>query len=361
MDKSRQVIVMYLITHLGLIFFLYPVDIISALSVGHWSAVLLGFMLHIALVAVYTKGLSYGAPQNVVDLFQGVGKAFAFVALLPLAVYFIVVIIITTRAYAEIATVIFLSDTPISTIMLLFLAVSTAISLTGIEAIFRTGMLIAILFFPFLLLVIVLSFQNADWHYMLPLMDRKTASLSFVYHPSFLKSLFAFVGGFLFLGFIPPDVPYRRGKIVKVSFALLPFFLISVYVPLMTFGENTSSRFPFPFIMAVDTVDISWLMFDRVTMFFMISLLCFVILFLSLVMWNTMLLLKRGFPAFRTKSAVLVLAGLVFVVCLLVPSWNTLEKMLWWNTLLRFYAALVIPLLTLAIGMRQRRKGAVRP
>ncbi|WP_217593856.1 GerAB/ArcD/ProY family transporter [Cohnella sp. GbtcB17] len=361
MDKSRQTIVMFWIVHVGLIFFLYPADIIGSLSVGHWSAVLLGFIIHVSLVALYTKGLSYCAPLNVIDLFQRVGRLFAFAMLLPLAVYFVLIIIITVRAYAEIVTVIFLGNTPLWTIMLLFLAVSVFICQLGVESIFRTGILIALLFFPFLILVLILSFQNADWHYLLPLMDRDAATFAYALRRPFLKSLFAFIGGFLFLGFIPSRVSYQSRKIVYASLGLLPFFLASVYIPLLTFGENTASKFPFPFIMAVDTVDVSWLMFDRVTMFFMISLLCFVILFLSLVMWMTLLLLKRGMPALKAPTAGLLLAAAIYIVCLLVPNWNAVERLMWWNTVPRLYAAFVIPLAVFALGLRHRRRETVRP
>lgn len=37
MDKSLQVMAMYLLTHIGLIFFMYPTDIIESLSVGSFS------------------------------------------------------------------------------------------------------------------------------------------------------------------------------------------------------------------------------------------------------------------------------------------------------------------------------------
>ncbi|MDG0813509.1 GerAB/ArcD/ProY family transporter [Cohnella rhizosphaerae] len=360
MDKSRQTIVMFWITHIGLIFFLYPADIIDSLSVGHWCAVLLGFSIHIALVAVYTKGLSYCAPQNVIDLFQSVGRVFAFAMLLPLTLYLFLLMIITVRAYAEIVTVVFLGNTPLWTIMLLFLAVSAFICLLGIESLFRTGMLVMLLFFPFLILVVVLSFQNADWHYMLPLMDRDTATFAYVLRRPFLKSMFAFIGGFLFLGFIPSRISFQGRKIVLSSLGLIPFFLVSVYVPLLTFGENTASKFPFPYIAAVDTVDVSWLMFDRVTMFFMISMLCFVILFLSLAMWMALLLLKRGIPALNDPSASLLLIAIVYSVCLLVPNWSAVERLMWWNTFPRYYAAFVIPLVVYALGMRHRRKEPVR-
>ncbi|MFD2329649.1 GerAB/ArcD/ProY family transporter [Cohnella sp. GCM10020058] len=359
MDKSRQVVVIYLVTHFGLIFFLYPADIIASVSVGHWSAVLFGFAIHFTLIGIYLKGLSYFASQNVIDIFTGVSKVFAYIMLLPLALYFLSIMIIAIRAYAEIVSVIFLSETPIWTIMLLFLIVSTLVSLSGIEPLMRTGVLVALLFSPFLILVLILSFQNVDWRYALPVIDREVASFSYLLKRPFLQSLFAFVGGFLFLGFIPAQIPFKGRKIVWFSLVLLPFFLLSVYVPILTFGENTASKFPFPFIMAVDTVDVSWLMFDRVTIFFMISLLCFVILFLALVMWTTLSLLKRGLPFIKVSVASVLLPILVFIVCMLVPNWSAIEQLLWWNTYLRLYAAIVIPLTTLTLGIVRHRRGAV--
>lgn len=360
MDKSNQVIVMYLLSHIGLIFFMYPADLIESLSVGHWSAVLLGYICHVALIAIFTKGLSYFPAQNLIDIFRGVGKGFAVVLLFPVAIYLLMVLIISIRAYPEIVTDIFLSATPLWTIMFLFLAVSAMISAFGVETLFRTGLLAAALFFPFLLLVFISSFQNADWRYAFPLMDGKTASLSYVFSRPYLESLFAFAGGFIFLGFIPSHIPYKSRKVLWASLLLLPLFLISVYVPLLTFGESTASQFPFPFIMAVDTVEISWLMFDRVTMFFMISLICFALLFISLAMWKMILLMKSVFPFIQPAYANVLLAVMLFLVCLLIPDWTTVERLLEWNTFLRLYVILVIPLVTLVLGIRQQRKGAAR-
>ncbi|MBB6735301.1 GerAB/ArcD/ProY family transporter [Cohnella zeiphila] len=358
MDKSMQVIAVYLLSHIGLIFFMYPTDIIESLSVGHWCAILLGFACHVAVIAIYTKGLSYFKSQSIIDIFAGAGKALAWILLLPVSLYFLMMLILTVRAYAEIVTIIFLDSTPLWAVMALFLAVAGLISFMGVEAMFRTGLLAAILFFPLLLFVLSVSFQNADWHYLYPIMDKRSASFSFVLERPYLLSFFAFAGGFLFLGFIPPYVPYKRRAVLWTTPVLLPFFFVSVYVPLLTFGRNTAVQFQFPFIMAVDTADISWLMFDRVTMFFMITVICFALLFISLVMWKTTLMIRRVLPFVRPDLASLLLAAVVFVICLQIPNWKMVERLFWWNTYLRLYVVAVIPLTTLVLGIRRRRKGA---
>lgn len=48
---------------------------------------------------------------------------------------------------------------------------------------------------------------------------------------------------------------------------LLPMFLLSVYLPLLTFGQATAELYEFPMLMTIDTVNITWLLFDRITIF----------------------------------------------------------------------------------------------
>ena len=49
---------------------------------------------------------------------------------------------------------------------------------------------------------------------------------------------------------------------------LFPMFLLSVYLPLLTFGHATAELYEFPMLMTIDTVNITWLLFDRITIFF---------------------------------------------------------------------------------------------
>ncbi|MFD1954512.1 hypothetical protein ACFSL6_10140 [Paenibacillus thailandensis] len=163
--------------------------------------------------------------------------------------------------------------------------------------------------------------------------------------------MFAFAGGFLFLGFITPYVSYSRKKLLWASVVLIPLFLIAVYGPILTFGQNTASQFQFPFMMNIDTVDIDWLMFDRVTMFFLLSMITFVMLFLAIVLWKSVRLMNRPFKRLKPVYVLLALSLVVFIVCLLIPDWKFVEKLFWWNTFLRLYIFTVVPAITLAIGL----------
>ncbi|MNI85245.1 hypothetical protein D3C73_1422200 [compost metagenome] len=108
--------------------------------------------------------------------------------------------------------------------------------------------------------------------------------------------------------------------------------------------------------MTIDTINIDWLMFERVTMFFLLSIITFVMLFISLVLWNTIRLLHRCMPSIKPFYITLALSIVIFVVCLQIPDWELVERLFWWNTILRFYVLTVIPITTLVIGIRHKRK-----
>ncbi|WP_240159763.1 GerAB/ArcD/ProY family transporter [Paenibacillus aceris] len=237
MDKSISVMLIYILTHLGLIFFMYPEDIIASTNTAHWVAILIGIIVHFAVISIYMKGLSFFPRWDIIRIYLNAGKGVAIIFLLPITLYLMMVNILTVRAYSEIITIIFLSNTPLWSIMILLLLVSTYIASKGIETILRTGVLLGILFLPVVLIISFTSFQTIDWNYVFPLLD---LDFSFLKKPSYFQSFFAFTGGFLFLGFVQPYLMYQRKKIVLAAVALIPFFIFSVYLPILKFGEATA-------------------------------------------------------------------------------------------------------------------------
>ncbi|WP_364142749.1 GerAB/ArcD/ProY family transporter [Paenibacillus sp. LPE1-1-1.1] len=352
MDRTLHVVLMYSLTKLGFVFFFYSGDIISSTTEGHWVAIILGLALNMLMVWTYMKGLSFFPKQDIISIYLGIGKWAAGFFLLPLVFYLLVVNVITIRAFSEIVTLVFLANTPIWAIMGLLVVISAYLATNGVDAIFRTGFLLAILFLPFIFFAIVTSFQNVDYRYLFPLIDQK---FSFITKPSYLHSFSAFAVSFLFLGFVQPYFSYSRKKVMLALAALVPFFFISVYIPLLTFGQATSSTFKFPFIMLVSTIHINWLMFDRITMFLLLSLITFTMLFISIVLWEISRILHRSLPKVKPNYLIIMTAALIYSACLLIKNWESIEKLAMWNTLLRFFVFLIIPCSIWFIGVRSRR------
>lgn len=74
-DKSLHVMLMYIISHLGLIFFMYPGNVISSTEQGHWLPVLVGVIIHFIFISIYMKGLSYFPKKTSFTSMRGSEKA----------------------------------------------------------------------------------------------------------------------------------------------------------------------------------------------------------------------------------------------------------------------------------------------
>ncbi|WP_408007785.1 GerAB/ArcD/ProY family transporter [Pseudalkalibacillus sp. A8] len=351
MDRSFHVVLMYILIHLGLIFFLYPNDIISSSDKGQWMPIMIGLIVHFVFVWIYMKGLSFFPNKNIIHIYSEMGKGFATVFLFPVFIYLLLVNIIGVRAYSEIITIIFLSNTPSWAIIVLFLFISAYLAVKGVEVIFRTGIILALLFFPIILFVLIASFQNVDWRYVFPLIDD---DFHFITSPSYLESFSTFIGGFLFLGFVAPYLTYNRKKVLTAAAILIPFFVLAVYIPVLTFGRNTASTFMFPYILTIDSTYINWLMFDRVTMFFILCLVTFLMLLVSLLLWMANQILNHWIPH-KPVYSVIGLVIIIFITSLMIIDWKAVEQLLWLNSFLRFYVILTVPLSIYFIG--RRRKG----
>jgi spore germination protein (amino acid permease) len=352
MDKSYQVVLMYITTHLGLIFFMYPANIIASTDVGHWIPIMTGVIINFILISMYMKGLSYFPNEDLISIYLRFGKVVAFIFLLPVTLYFIMIYTTTIRVNSEIISVVFLDETPLWAIMALLVFISSYLAIKGAETILRTAVLLSYLFIPLIIFIFCLSFQNVDWHYIFPVIDKQ---FSFITDSSFYKSIFAVGGSFLFLGFIRPYVPYQRKQILIAAITLIPFFFISVYIPILIFGQATASTLVFPFVVAIDTVNLNWLMFDRVSMFFLMVLMTFIMLFVSLLLWKTVRILNTCFPTIKPIFLVITLASLIYISCLMITSWVGVERLITLNTFLELYVLSSVPISVYYFGFRLRR------
>ncbi|GGA24299.1 GerAB/ArcD/ProY family transporter [Paenibacillus physcomitrellae] len=357
MDKSFPVVVMYILTHLALIFFMYPTYIVSATSSGHWLPVLFGYLIHLIVLVAYLTGLGYFNNQDIVEILTS-NKIAAILLLLPVIIYLILLAIVTTRAISEIITIVYLSKTPTWVIMCLFLVIAGYMANSGLKALLRIGILLGLIFIPIILMVLIGSFQNIDWRYIFPLVSKEMWSFSFLSSESFHKSGFAFTGAFVFFGFIPKQFSLKRKHILLSSLFLFPIFLAAVYVPVLTFGEATAAQFQYPFITSLDTVESNWMIFDRITVFFLQSLIAFVMLYIGLVMWEAVTILKRTVIKVKHGYILIALVLFVFAVCLQITDWADVEKIFYWNTLLRSYIIIVLPATLLLLGIYRKRKYA---
>ncbi|WP_047979754.1 GerAB/ArcD/ProY family transporter [Ornithinibacillus contaminans] len=351
MDKSLHIVFMYILVHLGLIFFLYPANIIQSTEQGFWLPISIGIVCHIIIVAVYLKGLHFFPKTDIITIYSEAGKFYSLCFLAPIFFYFLMENIILVRAYSEIITIVFLSNTPLWAVMALLLTISTYLASKGIEAIFRTGFIIAFVFLPLVFFVLIISFQNVDWYHFFPFWSN---DFSFLTNSSYLKSFFAVGGGFIFLGFVQPYLSYKRKQVFIALTIIIPCFFLSVYIPVLTFGGSTASTFLFPFVMAVDAINLTWLMFDRITMFLLLSLLTFIMLFISLILWKTVRITNHYISSWQPAYLLVIISALIYIISFFIPTWSSMENLFKWNTFLRFYVLLSVPISIYILGVRRK-------
>lgn len=282
-DKSLHVILMFLLTHLGLIFFMFPGNIVSSTEQGHWFPILFGFVLTFILISLYMKGLSYFPKQDIITIYSDIGKAATVFFLLPITVYLLMIIVVMVRAYSEIITIVFLTNTRLWAIMALLLIISTYLATKGVETIFRTGILLSILFLLPVLFIFFTTFQNVDWRYIIPFTPR----FDFMTKPSYLKSYFAFSGGFLYLGFVQPYLSYSRKKSSfsrRHSHSFLYLFRLH---PCSYIWPRHSIDAVISICCSCGHRSINVADVRQSFYAFLLSLITFVMLYISLVLWMT--------------------------------------------------------------------------
>lgn len=348
-----QVPMTFFLMHTGMMFYLFPMDMIASTKEIHWLPIATGLLIQLAIIALYLKGIRYYHGHNVVTVLMRKSRWLGWVIFLPLWLYIGVLAVLTVRSFAEIISIVVSSSMPLWHFDFMFIAIPTYIVLRGsIQGLMRLSLLMGVLFLPSVLFVLAASFQNIDPHYAAPLVPRSASDFAFLGQASYYKSLFAFSGCFLFMGLVPSYVSFTARGIYTAYAFLIPLYLLAVYIPLMTLGEETSSQLEFPFIFTADTIDIEWLMFDRVTMFLVLGLLAFILLFIAVLIWQMENVFRLSVRNVRPNILLPILACVIFVCCLFIPDWKSVNALFRWDLYLWGYVSIITPLAVFAAGRR---------
>ncbi|MDF2961864.1 MAG: hypothetical protein K0S39_3599 [Paenibacillus sp.] len=347
----------FILVHISLIFLVYPGMIFESTNRGHWQLVLIGCMLELMMLWVYLNALVAFPQLDLADIFKlAVGPWISRIVLLPLLIYSFASIVLLARTHAEILTIVLTPNTPIWVLMLLFLAISLFAAWSGIHAVLRASLLVAVIFVPIVVFSLISVFQNSDYYNALPLWSSRT---EFVAKPSFYSGFFAF-SGFLFLGIIRPhislDSSNKKSFLLVFLAGIIPLFLASVYIPLLVFGQETVSQYLLPVIEAMDTIDLYWLMFDRVTIFYIASTTSFMILYSAILIWMSAVLLNKLYAPFPRTLLYAFVTTACYFAGILIPGWFAIRRLIDLDTGVRIYSIVGIPCLAALMSFVIKRR-----
>ncbi|MBA2941029.1 GerAB/ArcD/ProY family transporter [Paenibacillus sp. CGMCC 1.16610] len=357
MNKNWALAPLFFAVHLSLIFFLYPDKMIGIAHFGHWAYISAGIALEFAFLWLLMSGLAAAPGSSLTGLFRNWGAWTARLLLFPLSVYWFMSLLVGFRIHAETLIIMFLPRTPEWAVLFVLVLLSLQASLISLRGLSRATVTLLILLMPILLFSLGACFLNADARYLMPL----TPNLTFWHSQNFLNGL-ASHSCFLFIGMASAKWDFsarcvRRSLYVAMA-TLIPFYFLAVYIPLLIFSPGNANKFRYPLTAAFDTVNIDWLMLDRITMLYVVGSVTFIYIFGALLIRMNAELLRDLFLPVSKSVLSCLLAALAFSLALLVPNWHIAQNILKLDTPLRLYSEAIIPLLASVIGKLTARRRA---
>ncbi|WP_127582544.1 GerAB/ArcD/ProY family transporter [Paenibacillus koleovorans] len=353
--NSRMVSILLLQVHLAAAMSFYSVRIIEATKAGHWEPIVAGFLLEIICVAVYLKGLSRSRSKHVIELIKGwLGNWGARLLLAPFAIFTVCRLILLVRHQTNDISTILLPQTPPGVISMFYIALTFYAASKGIALIARVSVLIFFLFIPFVPFSLLISMRNFQFTNIFPLWD---ATFSFVTQPSFYAGMYAHTG-FLFLGLLSVGQGTPLRKIAPVLTLLALVYLLIVYVPLLIFGQETVEILVHPTLLASDTIDLEWVVFDWLPTFFIVSSSALSVLEAAVLIWMFTHLFRKLFVPVPEKWLLPILALVVYVFSINIPNMATLNRYDSALSVLALYSIVIIPAATVLSSFWQRRRTA---
>jgi len=353
--SKLMVVMLFLQLHLTAMLSIFTVKIMEITPLGHWEAILAGCLLETLLIWMYLKGLSRFPQKTIIELLsEGAGKWGARLLLLPFAVFLFFHLALMNRYQVFKINVILLQDTPLWAITLIYMALPLYAASKGMLVIVRMGVAMFIIYIPFVFFSLFISLRNFVIHNAFPIWDPK---LSFLAKMDFYPSLIAF-SSFLFLGMLPVKKPFKSSGFLPSMLILAVFYLAAVYVPLLIFGQEVAINFQYPNVMASDTIDLEWVVFDWLPTFSVVSSTGLGILQASVVLWMATTLIRKLFlpAALRLNEGWIAafLSVAIFIVSMQVANNKQLDFFMALTSIPGLYSMLVIPLACMLSGLRRK-------
>ncbi|WP_309122507.1 GerAB/ArcD/ProY family transporter [Paenibacillus sp.] len=354
MSGAARLASVFFAVHLSMLFYLYPENVIGMSHFGQWAPILAGYAIELVFLLFYLSGLSAFPREDVADILSRWGVWAARLLLLPLLTYFFTSLVLLNRSHAEIAAILFLPNTPIWALQLLMLVIPLRAAAVGFASVQRGAIAILLFVAPLIAFSLASCFQNANLNYLFPLQ----ADGLFWRKELFLSVLIPH-SGFLFLGMTGTvcnfaSRPLRRALFLAMG-GLLPFYFLVAYLPILILDPGNAAQFQFPLPAALDTVNLEWLMFDRITMFYVVATIVLIYVYSAVLFWCSTRLVSKLYWPWSPKPLLFGIAAAVYVSCLAIPDWYTFDVLSHWNAPLRLYGIACIPVLAFAVAITNKR------
>lgn len=353
MTKRIQISIVFIVMHLSFGYIVYPNLLYTVTKTAHWELIICQGILQLILILCYTKGLNYFPQDNVIDIYLKMGRGIAVIFLIPFVINLTFLVAYNIRLHTEVIVSIFLPRTPYWSILLLLFFLSVYTAIKGLGTILRATIFISIIAIPLVMFNVLSSVVNFDLHNITQAVEPSPYHLLNVKYIYILGFSF-----FLFLGFFSVDMKWRLRHLSLLCVLVVLSYLSIVYVPLFIFGQETVLTLENPFLEAMDSVNISWFVFNRQTMLFGISLIGLVTLSNSVILWVIGTIMRKVINYQKAKSStwIITFSIMAFILALLVPDQSTVEKYFLWSIGVQTCFIIIIPFTILIYGFLLKGK-----
>ncbi|NIK68341.1 GerAB/ArcD/ProY family transporter [Paenibacillus sp. BK720] len=340
MSRGISVGAFFLVLQYGLFMFVYPQSIIQSQSSGHWLVIVIGWLIQGALLRLLVGGLR----EDKTDLlakFQHAGTWIRLCFVWPLIIFNLMAIGVMIRGHAQTLSMLYLPSTPLWVLFALLLVTALSIAYADSDSLLRLALVIGCFGIPLMLFSFLAALRYGNYLMIFPLRP----TLAFLHEPKILPSIIAFVNVCGLIGFFGPYSASAKRWLWGAWLVSLFLFLANVYLPLSVLGQEVVEDLRFPLIVLLDTVRVKWFFFDRISLFYIMTIMFSTLINLSGLLWLTrQLALNSSFvPRLITNPA--VMASLAIVVAYSIPTLEALEHQLRWGGPLRLGMLLILALI----------------
>ncbi|MGC5772055.1 GerAB/ArcD/ProY family transporter [Paenibacillus pabuli] len=353
MNKA-QILTLFILLHLASIFAIFPERIISATSKGHWMPITLLFLAELLVLWLYLKTLSKFPGKTVVDICRdALGNWGTRLIVLPMLIFLYIELMLLMYFQSVEIKAVLLQRTPPTATSALFIILCFYAAWKGLGVIIRASIGLCILLMPFIFFSMLISIQNFRISYIFPIWD---SDMTFLTDPDFYVCTVISIG-FLFLGMIPSKQQIGLGKAAAAMGIIFVFALGSVYVPLLVFGQETAVHLQYPMLMASDTIDLEWVVFDWLPSFYVVASSALGVLKVSVLLWMLVTLLQQLFMPKINRVWILSLACIsLYLISLRIPDINALNSYLYFNSYFCVYSVIGFPIIVFFTAQWRRKK-----
>ncbi|MZQ81355.1 GerAB/ArcD/ProY family transporter [Paenibacillus sp. 5J-6] len=327
-------------SHCSIIFLLFPRAVLHTTKYGHWEPAIMYMLIELILMVILLKGLNKAGNMDYADLLLPLGRWVSSALLLPLILYILLIGIMAIRGFAELMIIVFVVRSPLISILILLCFITLLGSSIGPRGILRASTLLSFLHFPALLFALLGCTVNARFTNIYPLVN---TSFDFMQHLEFLVPLFS-ICPFILLGMLPPVIKVQMKPLLITMIPLTLLYVVIIYIPMLIFGVNAATLMNFPLVTSIDTVNLTWSIFNRISLFYAVALLAFVLLITSYALWASSVLVHKMMPGWKESYIRPILCLLVCVASAMIPNWSSYVKIYTTDIWFRLSIFLIIPI-----------------